>query len=150
MIDVIAIDPGITTGYAFGQIDTDEGLMKVATGQERWTPGDLMLMLQTMLPDIIVYEDFVYRNKARTGLVLYSVQLIGVINLYGETHEECKLVKQSPGMVIGQFYDNRKLREASLYKTTVGGHANDACRHLLHWFTFRGGSQWNKKGFEPA
>lgn len=150
MIYVLSIDPGETTGWAFGQIDVDQGLMKVSTGQERWTPGGLMLVLQTMLPDVLVYESFQYRNKSRSGLVLYSVQLIGVMELYGEMHDECKLVPQTPATAIGQFYDNRKLREGLLYKSTTGGHANDACRHLLQWYTFRGGSKWNKKGFEPA
>lgn len=149
MIDVICIDPGITTGYAFGRI-TNDGLMEVVTGQERLGVLDLYIMLTGMAPDILVYEDFQFRiNAFQKGLELFSVQLIGVANLYAQ-QKKIEVVAQTPATAIGQYYTDKKLKADMLYKTTTGGHANDACRHLLHWFTFRGGYKYNKKGYEPA
>lgn len=152
MINVLCLDPGVTTGYAFGQID-DDGLMHVTTGQKAFSPLELYTLLTEMEPDIVIYEDFNYRNNARKGLELFSVQLIGVINMYEEAVKPLKpvvLKKQNPGSVIGQYFTNKRLRTDNLYKTTTGGHANDACRHLLHWFTFWEGYKYNKKGYEPA
>lgn len=150
MINVLCLDPGVTTGYAFGQID-DDGLMHVSTGQDKLSPLELFNMIKGMEPDVIIYEDFQYRNNARQGLELFSVQLIGVINMYAESVEKSiELKHQSPGSVIGQYFTNTRLSMDNLYKTTTGGHANDACRHLLHWFTFWEGYRFNKKGYVPA
>lgn len=146
-INILCLDPGITTGYALGVID--DGLLRISTGQQRWDEKGLYNTLHKVSPDIVIYERFEARGTIQ-GVELFSRNLIGVINLYGQLNPSVKVYAQMPQDAIGGYYSNDVLRKNSLYKSTTGGHANDACRHLLVWWTFKSGYQFNKKGFEPA
>lgn len=140
---VVAFDPGPTTGYAMGDID-ECGKMVVATGQNKWSERDLHNNLEWYKPDYIVYESFEYRRKSRDKLVLYSRNLIGVIELYADVNN-IRAHVQGPGHVMTYFTD-RKLKDDEVYKPGKP-HANDAARHLLYWFTFGPGYKWNQEGY---
>lgn len=146
---VIALDPGVTTGYAVGVI-TEQGKMYVVTGQEKWTHLELWGFFEDNLPDVLITERFEFRNKARTGLELYSRELIGVTHLYHQMYMnlEIPLVEQMPS-VIGGFFTDDQLKKDLIYKEGRP-HSNDAARHLLHWFQFASGYQYNKLGYESA
>ena len=143
---VIALDPGKTTGYAVGLI-TSEGKMLVVTGQERWSHLELWGFFEDNLPDVLITERFEFRNKARTGLELYSRELIGVTHLYHQMYMnlEVPLVEQMPS-VIGGFFTDKQLKKDLIYKEGRP-HANDAARHLLQWFMFGPGYEHNKLGY---
>lgn len=145
---VIALDPGITTGYSIGQID-ENGLMRVVTGENRWSHLELWNLFEEYEPDVIICETFEYRNRSRKGLELYSRELIGVCNLYAQM-KQCHIRMQNPLKDNeSTFFNDARLQKDNIYKKGCG-HANDAARHLLTWFVFREGFQYNKKGYESA
>jgi hypothetical protein len=145
---VISLDPGVTTGYAIGLIE--DGKMEVLGGQERWNHVGLYRFLKDNSPQVVISERFEFRKKAREGLELYSRELIGVTNLYAQIFMEPphELVMQMPS-VIGGFFSDAQLKKDGLWKEGRG-HNMDALRHLLHWFTFASGFQYNTKGYESA
>jgi hypothetical protein len=148
-IKIVSLDPGITTGYASGVIE--DGRLGAVSGQAKWKELDLFLQLEFSKPQIIIYERFDYR-RGQDRAELFSRNLIGVINLWVQRREAAKspikVYEQMPHQVIGQYYTDKVLKDSKMYK--VGNpHANDAMRHLLHWFTFGAGYQYNTGGFEP-
>lgn len=154
---VIALDPGVTTGYAVGHIEQGKP-MGVISGQEAWNELGLYNNLVSGKPDIVVYEKFEsgkdnpYRKiKNRNyDVELFSRNLIGVINLFC-MQNNISFYEQSPAKGVGgHFRLDSILKQASVFK--VGKpHANDAMRHLLQWYTFGPGFQYDtdKKGFVP-
>jgi len=147
---VIALDPGVTTGYAIGVIDG--GHMYVVTGEERWNHLAFWVFLHENDPDVVISERFEFRNKARKGLELFSRELIGVANLYvqigySKPHE---LVLQNPLKDNeSTFFNDDRLKKDKIHKAGKG-HANDAARHLLTWYQFRSGFQYNQSGYESG
>lgn len=142
---ILWFDPGETTGYAGGIIE--DGKMKVYTGQKKFTVNELYMFIKDSRPDMLGYERFDYRNKSRKGLVLYSVQLIGIIEMYCETHKSVVCYKQMPATAINQYFNEKSLKNEGLWKENKI-HANEALMHLLHWFMFREGYQFNQHGYE--
>lgn len=151
-IVVIALDPGITTGIATGVIKN--GRMEVGSAQYKWDVYDLYKYLCRHQPDHLIYERFDYRrHKHRDGLELYSRELIGVAKLFAAIHNDLvhnlNIYEQMPAEGVGGYYTDNVLKAEGVYK--VGNpHANDAVRHLLQWFTFKSGYQFNTSGFAPA
>lgn len=146
-LSVLAIDPGVTTGHALGIIDS--GHMQVSTGQQQYSEYDLWSALHRIKPDILIYERFDGRGTIE-GVELFSRNLIGVMNLYDQMTAELRCIPQMPSYALGQYYTDAVLKKHMLYKPLKGGHANDACRHLLQWYTFGPGYKYNKEGFEPV
>lgn len=142
---VFAIDPGITTGYAQGSIN--DGLMIVVTGEAKMSHNDLLKFLQQFQPDVVVTESFEFRQKSRKGLVLYSLELIGVAAVYCEV-KNVPLMRQSAAKGKSYFRD-AQLKKDGTFKPGRP-HANDAARHLLHWFVFGSGYQYNTKGYRAG
>lgn len=152
-IIVIALDPGITTGYAEGIII--DGKLHAVTGQAKWVHKDLWLHLFDIKPKYVISEKFLFRmvnpktHKTQRGAELYSRELIGVGNLYCQLHDATfvlqNVMKDSPTT----FFNNRQLKKDGFYKTGHD-HANDAARHLLYWYQFGSGFQYNKHGYTTA
>lgn len=149
VIKVVAIDPGITTGYAVGLIE--QGEMGVISGQTVWNELALWTELNRSTPDVLIYETFEFRNQPSrqklNRIELFSRNLIGVMNLYAQ-QTKCVLRQQTP-FTGKQYYTDNHLKKDKLYKPLKGGHANDAVRHLLQWFTFGPGYKHNEKGYRP-
>ncbi len=143
---VISLDPGITTGYAIGHIDA--GVMYVRAGQEVWSHYELWNQLHLAEPNAMVCESFEYRNQSRKGLVLFSLELIGIVNLF------CSPSYRNPSVGLfmqsaakgKSYYSNNHLQQADVYTRGIP-HGMDALRHLLHWYTFGAGFEYNKHGF---
>jgi hypothetical protein len=141
---ILAFDPGITTGYAVGYLDVKACLMTVSADQNKFSHEELHNTLIATNPDIIICETFEYRNRSRAGLVLYSVEMIGIIKLHCEW-ADIDLIEQTPAQAMGYFTD-KKLKEFEVYQPGKP-HAMDALRHLLQWYQFGAGYQYNKLGF---
>jgi len=146
---IVALDPGVTTGYAVGVVN--DGLMTVTkTGQEVWSHQELWHQLHLAQPDAIVCESFEYRNsKQRAGLVLFSCELIGIVHLYCSPSYKsptAKLYMQSAAKGKS-YYSNQHLQNSGVYVRGIP-HGMDALRHLLHWYTFGQGFELNTKGFQ--
>lgn len=151
-IKVHCFDPGITTGYATGLIEN--GSMGVVSGQRKWNEFELYVELKRSKPDIIVYESFEYRNPrhkkgAPDNVELFPRNLIGVLNLYvserAGSGASIGCYTQTPAQGKG-YYSDTLLKKHGVYKVR-NQHANDAMRHLLHWFTFGAGYKYNQGGF---
>jgi len=147
-LKIVAFDPGITTGYASGVIT--DGKLGAVSGQAKWKELDLYLQLKFAQPRIIIYERFDFR-RGQSRMELFPRNLIGVIHLYYQKRMAqgvpIDLFPQMP--VEGKnYYTDAVLKSSKMYK--VGNpHANDAMRHLLHWYTFGPGFKYNTNGFEP-
>jgi hypothetical protein len=146
-IKILSLDPGGTTGVCVGGYADNH--LKLLVDQKQWTVGMLYGYLGDFLNDNsrgsqpihVIYEDFSYRNRARTGLDLTPVKLIGIIELYREWYEPfVSFTKQSAAAGKG-FYTDEKLKDLNVYATGKQ-HGRDATRHLLQWANFGAGSQW--------
>jgi hypothetical protein len=145
VVRVIAIDPGITSGYAQGRIE--DGLMLVSSGQLEYSPYQLYLALKLADPTHVVCESFEFRRHARDNLNLFSCELIGVVKMFVEEWT-IPFKPQTASQAKGHFNDDH-LKKAHLYKPAKP-HANDAVRHLLYWFQFGPGFQFNTRGYESG
>jgi hypothetical protein len=143
-MNAIALDPGITTGYAQGSIN--DGVMTVVSGQSKFNHAELWQLLLDAHPDYIIFESFEFRHgiHKRHGAEMYPRELIGVVLMFGET-QGCEVVKQQPMKDSPTtFFNNKRLKELGMYKPAQD-HGNDALRHLLYWAKFKGGSQFVKE-----
>lgn len=159
-LKVNTLDPGVTTGYVSGVIE--DGKLGVVSGQAEWTELQMYLQLELSKPDIIIYERFEYRSESAYGkkygnldnVDLYPRNLIGVINMYCQKREAednpLILYTQMPAKVLGKkaFWTDDKLKKSYVLKPGQE-HANDAMRHMLYWWQFGSGYQYNTNGFEP-
>ena len=147
---VISLDPGGTTGYTLAYKD-GQHLYIAPCQAELDHRGILGLLIETQ-PNYAICEDFEYRpGVARPYIVLVSLEYIGVIKLFcgpgysiSGGHSETPLFMQKAMVAIGDkaFYNNEKLKHMGLYKRGVP-HGLDSMRHLLRWFFFAYGSQFN-------
>jgi len=148
METILALDPGITTGYCFGTY-SDRKLYLIP-GQRKFALWELHQQL-TKICDIygthIIYEDFAYRNASRSGLDLTPVKMIGIIEMHGEyadlalaayAQERVHFNKQTAADGKA-FYSDTKLKDLGVYVKGLK-HGMDATRHLLHWATFKAGA----------
>lgn len=142
----LALDPGVTTGYAMG--DVYLGRMSVLTGEERFNHLEFYKFLCESKPRFIIYERFDARHsRFSQGVELFSREIIGVAELYAQ-QKKIKVYKQMPSQAKTSFSDE-KLKKSVIFKPAKE-HANDAVRHLLYWFTFGSGYQYNKHGFKSG
>lgn len=136
---LLAVDPGVTTGYCFAEL-TDNRL-KYTPYQMPDDVEDLWNRLRSFAPEHVICEDFEFRGKARTGLVLFSVQLIGVCRLYEALMNGKPQVHLQKAAQGKSYYSDKLLKDRGIYKRGVP-HGMDATRHLLHWLTFGFGYQF--------
>lgn len=143
MLKVLSIDPGVTTGYTLAT--KDNGKFFIACNQQQFTHTEFWMFLRktgiygTMHT---VCEDFEFRQgKQKDGLNLYPVELIGVLRLFCNSDQWYPLWMQKAAQGKGYFDDN-KLKKMKVYQKGLE-HGRDATRHLLHWFTFGAGYQFN-------
>lgn len=147
MFKAVTLDPGGTTGYCYSVLE-DPNTVYLAYGEKRLTLRNVWDGLLTLSPDHLICEDFEYRNRARAGLDLTPVKIIGVVELWaapsqiafgGQTRsEDVYFQKASQGK--GHFTDD-KLKELGIYKKGTN-HGRDACRHFMHWLQFGPGFKY--------
>jgi hypothetical protein len=141
MYKILAVDPGVMTGYAYAEI-TDEKKLNFWPFQMTDDVDDFWRRLDKFSPDFIVMEDFEYRNRARVGLNLFPVQMIGVARLYELTEPSGKCVLRLQKAAQGKaYYSDTVLKSINCYKRGVP-HGMDATRHLLQWATFGPGYEY--------
>ncbi len=132
-IKILALDPGVTTGFAaLGLNDA------VKADQVRCDHRAFYDFLVGYNPDTIVFERFVYQRRDKVEL--WPVEVIGVIRLYAEQFE-VPLFAQTPSQAKNLWTDE-KLRKIGLYHTGLV-HGMDAVRHLLyHLVVTKGDRTW--------
>jgi hypothetical protein len=142
-VTALTLDPGKTTGYCISALDED--VAYVAYDQAEWNVSDLDTMLYTLWPQHIICESFEFRNRARAGLDLTPVRLIGIVELFAEKDKERenRVKFQTAAQGKGYFTDS-KIKSLGLYKPGFQ-HGRDALRHFLHWLHFGPGFQFLAK-----
>lgn len=136
---IAAFDPGRTTGYALCSLE-DEALY-IAYDEAEFTHDELWNFICYLdTGTTIICENFEFRQGARTGLDLYPVELIGIIKLFADKYEY-GLHMQSAATGKG-YYSDALLKKHDLYRAGFE-HGRDAARHLLHWYMFGPGYQYN-------
>ena len=138
----LALDPGLTTGAAVGTLK--DGHMLIRATQHKFDHLELWQQLELLNPDYLITEDFEFRRGRRDGLILYSLELIGVMEIWTSLKHK-PLFRQSASKGKG-YYSDAVLKKNEVYMPGKG-HAMDATRHLLQWYTFEWGYQFNTKGF---
>ena len=139
--NVIAFDPGGTTGYAIATVSDSGRFHFEYSGQQRYSRySEVFGMLESLIPLYVIAESFEFRKGAQHhGIVLESRDVLGVLKLWCEIRGS-HFCLQSPS--VGKaFTTNARLRQHGIYKIAAD-HANDASRHLLRWWFFGEGSQW--------
>lgn len=142
-LKILAVDPGVTSGYCEATLTDDRGNdphIELKPFQMVDDVDDIWRRLEKIKPRYIVCEDFEYRNRSRAGLVLFSVQAIGVIRLYELMAEHQTAVVLQKAATGKGFFTDTQLKNHGAYKRGIP-HAMDATRHLLHWLTFMSGHQ---------
>jgi hypothetical protein len=145
-LKLLAIDPGVTTGYCAAELTGKEKLV-LHPSQMVDDVDEVWERLETLKPRYIVIEDFEFRQgKQKTGLNLYPVQIIGVTRLYEQmgaplAGHQCAVQLQKAAQAKG-YYTNPQLKRLGVFKPGAAWeHSMDATRHLLHWLTFSSGYQ---------
>lgn len=136
---IVGLDPGGTTGWAVLTINED--------GKRFWKCGQfeaknhhlqLDAFLRQHLTDVfeIVCESFEYRNMSRPGLVLDSVEYIGVMKLFcQENYVHYTMQTASMGKVRDKptaFVKPSNIKKLGLWSPGQG-HAMDAIGHILYY-----------------
>jgi len=128
LVDIVALDPGVTIGIASftdGRYITSQ---LIPTNYPH--PHETLLdVLSEMQPKVLLYERFDFR-AAKNGVVLKGVEYIGIIELVAQLRcIDCYAISASDGKA---FWTNDKLKALGLYATKpVLPHAMDALRILL-------------------
>jgi hypothetical protein len=139
---ILALDPGITTGRALARIEDDKLL--VSCHQAVWSHRECFEFIAKIKPRQLVVESFEYRNQKRDNLELFSREIIGIAILASQLWPMAiTYYPQSASQGKG-FYSDQKLKSLGVYDEH-NEHGRDALRHLLHWWTFGAGYQFNQK-----
>lgn len=132
-IKVLALDPGITTGFA-----TLDFSGAVKPDQVKCDHRAFYDFLVELNPDTVVFERFVYQRRDKVEL--WPVEVIGIIRLYAEQFE-VPLFAQTPSQAKN-FMTVDKLKAMGLWQTGLG-HGMDAVRHLLYYLIVtKGEKSW--------
>lgn len=141
-INILAIDPGDTTGFVLGKVLPDETIQLVQYGTwgfiDDFIPTYLRLFQGPPGPTVhnIVIEDYrVYAHKAQAhiGARPYAIEVIGHVRLLAYLAPiEYPICFQSASQAKGQWPDRRLYKHYSKAALKhLGVHPRDALRHLL-------------------
>lgn len=132
---IVAVDPGKTTGVAIWDEATN-----TFTSYE-FNVNDFYTFITDEINDFyspdtneyelrIVSEDFIITvNTAKNSQAHWSLRLIGVMDYLCQINELPALTLQAPALKA--FGSDSKLKMVDWWKSGLGGHANDAARHLM-------------------
>jgi hypothetical protein len=146
---ILAIDPGVTTGYCLA-VHEDPNLIYLSYGERKLNVNDFWNVLAMTSADYLICEDFEYRNRARAGLDLTPVKLIGLVELYTWSWQfiDRGEVFFQPASQGKAHYTDEKIKELGIYRKGTN-HGKDACRHFLQWLTFGPGYKLIEEQQEP-
>ena len=139
---ILSLDPGVTTGTCLGRLSHDR--LYIRANQAEYTHLGLFTFLRSNSPNVIVCENFTYRpGPAKPNLILTSLEMIGVVKLYCEKTKTV-LYMQEAHEAEGKkaYFNNDRLKSLGLYQKSTP-HGLSAMRHLLAWFHFKQGYEFN-------
>jgi hypothetical protein len=140
---ILSLDPGITTGRSLARIEKDRVL--ISCSQARWTHLQCLRYLEKIAPQHLIIESFEYRNTQHRGnLELYPREMIAIARLYKEMNQSKVNLYMQTAAQGKAFYSEEKLKSMGVYDSH-NRHGRDAVKHLLNWWTFGPGYQYNQK-----
>ena len=135
---ILAIDPGLTTGFVL--IETD-GPSVVYSGElDFMETGKALTHYLTHLGadvDVVIERFIITQQTAKNSQAPWSLELIGVTRYLCDLHGIDDLKMQSP-TDAKNFSTNSKLKALGLWHKGGKGHAMDAMRHALLYMVRQG------------
>lgn len=139
---ILGLDPGGSTGWCFFAYQESVPDKWTWAGDTITTPDHHQLiraLLQRYLPDIIVCEDFQFRQQAgkenyRKGLELISRDYIGIVKLIA--HDlDARLIMQQPSTKDANIVRDENLKRLGIWREPAhpNRHYHDACRHTASY-----------------
>ena len=122
---IVALDPGKTTGVAVGYIETDllaEGGYPAAQCSEASNMYEILMVLESEQPDVVVYETFNLRPVP--GINVAPVELIGAVKAW------CMLNRK---VHHGQTPQSRHVIDVEKGLAIKGPHMRDALQHFRYY-----------------
>ena len=132
-LSVVGLDPGNTTGWSFWQ---NGELVEWGEVKLHHTASIVDLLYSFGRIDQLVVEEYrIYPNRAKQhiGHDLFTPRIIGATEAYAYING-IPLQFQPASLGKSHFTDQR-LKALKLYRKGQR-HANDAIRHVAHWFIF--------------
>ncbi len=138
LVDLFAIDPGTTTGWAYvkgadsligpaGDCDLDIACGQMS-GEEFQQSHDLARLIDRIWPCAVIIEDFIPRQLNKERWFLSPVRVTNQLGMLLWLKDRQWLLQQ-PSLAKSTIDDSR-LKGAGLYNAGQP-HANDATRHAL-------------------
>jgi hypothetical protein len=146
LLQLLALDPGGTTGWAEWSESTNQVTTGELTGEEHhlalWALLENFRLdgISNHLTSIVVCESFEFRKdeRFRHKINYDAAEYVGVVKVYCQYWkrftQSIDLVVISASTAKG-FWDDDKLRRAGYY-IKGSKHVRDAVRHLLRYRTF--------------
>ena len=125
-MQIISIDPGVTTGYCIAKHKIHE--VGACT-----TLKEVCELLTRIKPDTIVAEKF-SRAQVLTKETTQTVKVIGVVELFVEQHPHVELVWQTPYERRAFIKDAKTLVAQFDCCVEAKPHVTDA---VAHWLAFK-------------
>lgn len=138
---VIALDPGVTTGWFFKRYNED-GTFTMQGGTVGNYHAAVFELLSRLRPDVVILETFhLYPGKAKSlsWNSFYPCEVIGVIKLWIQFQRiqgvKVEEVKQSPPVkkYAGGLQEDWVHFQKFDLKEPVTEHVKDAYLHLKYW-----------------
>lgn len=126
MTDVIAFDPGLTTGWA--RLNEAH---RFTSGQDEWYPvfHTFYETVRSGTKPIVVCEDFIYTKETlKKSRQTWSTEGIGLLKFLAVRYQ-LDLTIQAPA--DAKTFSTKQKLERLGWWTPGQDHANDASRHLL-------------------
>ena len=127
MTAVLAVDPGLTTGWATWHYG-EPGYFTQTEGQMEFLDQAVQI-LDIYQPEVVCEAYIITGETAKKSRQYEPLEIIGALRW--ECHRRGLPFKlQTPAQAKG-FATDDKLKALGWYNASKGGHSNDAARHLL-------------------
>ena len=138
------VDPGLTSGCALFHRSDDNELTLLWSDELDWIhttrKADQVLREYGGEDVQIVLERFtITAATAKNSQQQWSIEIIGMLRLLALAHGAGEIALQSPADAK-RFSTNPRLKALGFWHVGGGGHALDAIRHGVLWFTRHGWS----------
>lgn len=132
-LSVLGLDPGNTTGWSFWE---DGQLIQCGEVKLHHTANIVDLLYSfTQIDQFVVEEYRIYPNRAKQhiGHDLFTPRIIGAIEAYA--YMKNIPLKFQPASLGKSHFTDQRLKALGLFQKGYR-HANDAIRHVAHWYIF--------------
>lgn len=139
-------DPGLTSGVALFHRSDDNEVSLVWSDELDWQ-HTVRRLDETLREhggsdvDVVLERFTITQQTAKNSQQQWSIEIIGMCRLLALAHGAGEINLQSPADAK-RFSTNPRLKQLGFWHVGGGGHALDAIRHGVLWFTRHG---WGDK-----